>query len=292
MQAHIVRRKKIIGVSLMMVLPLFALDAAVILNDTFADNERVTQNLPASANWLSARATADANVTGGYLRFDNFGNNRAGGLAYLSDPGDYVDMGIGGTLTLTFNYRYGANNADEGGLYFGLINTGGTRVSSDNHDYNNSAFGNDVGYVGVGVFGDDTSSGRFRVRERVAGVNNYASLGPGSTAMPSLVNTVQAGGDTANEWYQARLVLNYVSPSQMNISATIDGQTISVSDTSSIITSFDQVYIMSGQKPISFLDIDNINVTYLSNIPEPGTIGFLAFGAYIIAILRRQFLFR
>ena len=256
---------------------------AVLLNDSFSDGERSTQDLPTSAQWYSARATADANVTGGALRFSNFSNNRAGALAYLTSSGSYVDMVVGDTLALSFSYRYGANVDSEGGLYFGFYNSGGTRVSADNHDFNSPTFANDVGYVGAGIFDEDPSS-RYRIRDRTNGVNNMASVTP----MPALNSTAQTGASEVDTWYQASLSLSLLAPNQMRITSVLDGQTLVATDNVWVASSFDQILIMVGQKPIGYLDIDNVLVTHTNMIPEPASVGLILLGAIALRMTRRR----
>lgn len=259
--------------------------ASILLDDTFANGNRTTQNLPTSAHWFSGGTTARANVTGGRLVFSGApsGDIGGGGLAYFTATGSPEVLQLGQSITLSFDYSFGTTDTKDWSFGFGLFNSGGSRVTVDNTGFNAGIFKNYVGYEVAGIFGTDTSSGRYKIAQRTGAANNLLSTST-YTVLGSGIK--QTGGITPGVTYSASLIITYVNPTNIVIESMIDGQALFRTNTTGLITSFDTVGIFASDKPDS-LTIDNILVDPYF-VPEPSIISFIALGFLLFTWSRAQ----
>lgn len=261
------------------VLGVFAMatvQADIVLNDSFSDASRANQSLPDSARWASMRATADAYVSSDGLLVGTNNTSGTGFLSYFAQP--QLTLSIGQSVQLSFDYQFAATNHGDGTFRVNLFNSGGVRTTNDNTGFNNAVFNGWTGYGFAGQFGTNGAL-RYRVVERSIAANNLLS-----GAAYSIGNSaVQTNGSQVATWYTATLTLDYLSASSMRYTANLAGQTLSATDTVSLVTSFDAVSISGGAN--GWMAVDNVTVTV---VPEPSVALLLTSGLLAFGLLRRR----
>ena len=256
----------------------------VLLNDNFSDGERLTQNLPGSAHWYSGglsgnvSAGSDALVFTGDSGGSTPGSIHGGGLAYFTAAGSPVSLSIGQSMTLSFDYSYGQVDQTDWHFGFGLYNSGGSRVTTDNTSFNNAVFNAYTGYEAAGIFGTDPSGlGRYKIAERNLTANNLLS----TTAYTILGSNVkQIGGASAGTTYTASLTLTYADATDMVLSSVIAGQTLVRTNTIGLVKSFDTVGIFAPGTPGTFT-FDDVQVA-VTSVPEPSALMLVVTGVLAV----------
>ncbi len=93
-----------------------------ILDETWSDGERGTQNLPGSAAWYSSGASNTLTATAGSMT-QLVGGTTAMDIAYLTGAyNSTIDLGIGESLRLSYDISF-ANRTGSGYFRVGLFNT-------------------------------------------------------------------------------------------------------------------------------------------------------------------------
>jgi hypothetical protein len=275
-------------------IPLFLLSLAavasahgqvVLLNDSFSDNDRTTQNLPTSAAWYAGNPNAGTlSGNGGQLTFTVDGTELLNThfLGYFTNSGTQ-SMAVGDKLTLSFQMTASGLAVQDLGLRMGFFNSGGTRVTADSLGASPAQYN---GWTGYGFFTDlaDSSTGQSSLRERNPAISNslwstsggiYSNLSGGTGVGPGL----------ADGTYAVSLELS-LTATGMVITQTIGGFTFSRTDTTSPLTAFDTVSIGLFNQGTTAV-FDNIAVTYTPAVPEPGSAG-LVLGSGLLLLRRRR----
>lgn len=254
----------------------------LLVNDSFSDGERSTQNSTGS-QWFTGGATSNVSVTNGALNFADASGAKATILSYFSS----TTLEVNQSLTLSFSYNFGQISNGDNNFMFGLYNSGGSYVTKDNTGLNSFTVGGYTGYAASGVFGNDPSGpGRDHIEVRDKVGNNLRSIsfyneGP---------ETIQSGGATPGEWYDAVLQIARTAEG-ITVTSTIGTTTISQTYGPSSYATFDTVGIFDSGNTGTFA-LDNISVSY-SGAPEPTPLGaLLAMGLMISAQQVKQVLAR
>lgn len=256
--------------------------AAVIFLDTFSDGERLTQSLPDSVRWYTSGSAAGTTVSGGQL-VSAPASGLSGILGYLSTP---QTIEVGWMLTLSFNYSFSVVYNTDNAFNFGLFNSQGSQASTDNTSLNNAVFNTDRGYFASGVLGPDPSGGgRMHSHERTNNANALLRSAPDTATYLGAVR--QTNGNLVGTTYQASLNLARIGADAMVVQMTIAGQTLTRTDTVSIVSSFDEIVINSGAAA-GTMTFDNILLNYSSQAPEPGTAGLLLMSGLLLRLLRKK----
>lgn len=270
-------------------------NAQILVNDTFADGERATQNLPSSVQLFSGGLTADTAVISNVLEVNNISaaNITRGVNGHFTISGTPLQLGVGDKVRLSFDFRLPGSNVDaDKAFQFMLLDSGATRVAADNHSFNNSAFSNDYGY-GVTASLNRSASGRYRLVERTNDgtptnnlVGDQLNLAVGASGLQ-----LTAGGGAPT--YAAFVEITRTA-SGVDLLGSINNVTVSFSDTTgNLYTAFDEFAIYSisggvvGSPNISEFDVDNILIT-TTVVPEPSGLLYLCLGAGLVLTLRRQ----
>lgn len=263
--------------------------ASTLLNEQFATNGAIntatTQNLPTSARWYTANATSGANVTSNTMVLSSIPTSGTMGLlAYFTASGSPQTLGSNGDyIQLQFQYKFAATSQLANAFRIGLLNSGGTRISTDNTSFNNAAFVNSTGYMTAYNFGG-TGSNRYINYERASGANNIYSnnTGVGTGAVPN-------AGTAVDTLYSAQLRITKTATGVDIYSKFGDFsgtyQEMTVSDSTSAYTSFDTVIIPLQNSTAGTFSIDNVVVTA---VPEPATWVLLAGGLVALVAFRRR----
>jgi hypothetical protein len=168
-----------------------------IMNDSFADGERLTLAPPDSAAWLKAQSSTVATVAPGSAQF-TWNTTSADMISgYFTNAGSPVTLGVGDTLNVSLRFSFtglnpGSISAPSPGLRFGILDSKGSRPA-DNGGTSNAVYSLDTGY---GLFTSistaaSTSGSAFTLNRRTTlSPNNIFNTGADFT-------TIGAGGGPA-----------------------------------------------------------------------------------------------
>jgi len=240
--------------------------AVVLVDETFADGNRSTQNPPASLAWYLYGATGySSSVTANTWEITPATNTPFGAIGYFTASGSPTALTVGQTMTLSFNISYAtAVTGGAGNFRFALFDSGGTRISSDLTSSSDAAFNSDRGYASFYTLSTDSDvTNGYRLRERTNDNDSLWTAGAFSTLGTNGDNNVATTNDVL---YAATLTLEYVSPTQMTVTSNVNGNILSRTD-SSPYTTFDSI-AFSSNGTNGTVNLSNIEVTV---VPEPGT---------------------
>jgi hypothetical protein len=306
-------------------------DAAVLLNDTFADGNRTSTSLPTDSPVYIGQTSGNGSnaVSAGSIDFIVPTNSLKMWTYYTSDnsapdgnqPHNSVTQLAPGEqlkAQMTFTLPLGASAASTSknfrmGLFWDPTDA---RVQTDaNSDGGGAAapWTDALGY-NVQIPLNSTSSGTnpFQIGKRTTSNSSLIGSGSAYTFAPT-------GGTqyalAANTPYTLELLLNVISSSQLDVTATLsEGATVLSSHTvsdlgatfggtavagllpgaTSIYTNFDQLmfrnsdatqFVTNGTAPGDTVNL-KINNLYVEQIPEPSSLALLGVGA--LALLRRR----
>jgi hypothetical protein len=268
------------------------LQAAVLLNDTFSDNERATQSLTGSAEWAFSNSgalntNASSSASTGAMVYTATTSSAQSATAYFAASGSPVSLADGESITLTFDFSFSSIVNVDQGLRFGIFNSNGTRFASGFSGTlqpfsNASVNGPTTGYLAYVNPGATSGTSTYSVREEfTGGATPFSSTGTVGTN-----NTAAYLGLSANTTYSAVFSITR-SGANAVLSSTINGVTQSGTDTgASAGFSYDEISIFTGSAVVptsGTFTIDNVNVTV---IPEPSAAMLGALG--VIGLLRRR----
>ena len=254
---------------------------ATLVDDTFGDGERSTQNLPASLAWYTPAAAAGSIGV------------RNGGLTLVANENDRriwgyfptLDLAIGDSLTLavTFSFSRAAPNLGGPGFKIALCHTNG---QAPRRSDGATPAG---GYLGYGMFtnqGAATNGTRIRKRNGPAAANATATLleltdgatdvvwAPVGTSPGGISGTLQAGTT-----YTATLRITRRTADSARITVSMTGgaftsaASLAETDPSGIVSLFDTLAIeaaetaQAGDLVISRISLlHEVNTARLSNL--------------------------
>lgn len=199
-----------------------------VLNDSFADGERLTLAPPNSGAWLKAQSSTVATVTTGSARF-TWNTTSADMISgYFTNAGSPVTLGVGDTLNVSATFSFTGLNpaaiaAPSPGLRFGVLDSKSSRPA-DNGGTGNAVYVGDTGY---GLFTSistaaSTSGSAFTLNRRTTlSSNNIFNTGADFT-------TVGAGGGPARAFadetdYTLTYSITRLSATQTRLYASITG---------------------------------------------------------------------
>lgn len=273
--------------------------AALIINDSFSDGSRTTQSLPSSTEWYSRAGTSTASVSGSTLNFDLVAAPDNGVVGYFTNSGA-IDLAIGQSISLSFDLTVNSPHALSGEgdrLRFGLMNSGGSRETSDESNFN-SVSGTYSNYEGYwALFTPNFGGVRASIQER----NGTQDALPTTNAMTLLGNTFDTNDANNNlepdTTYQYTLEIVRTSAGTNTITATVGGlsgvNTFVQTDVTLPFDSFDTAVIslhdfsdpQHPTEPATLATIGNITVT--TSVPEPSTLVMWSLASVTLLMKRR-----
>jgi len=246
-------------------------DALINLRDGVTDGgEAVVTTATLDGPWYTGSAGATAGVPSLSDRnSDSFiwgsGGASGGSSALRGMVWNYFpeqSLAVGDALTLRFvaNYSdYGVTAAGNGGFRFGLYQSNGSKLEMDLANSNTDAvFEPSRGY---GAMWSPSAGGTTSLHARNANRNNPLSTN-GSTTLASMANG--SGATSTGIAYQAELKLERLSASQIAVSSSYNGQSIS-SETSVIsATGFDSAFILNTPQAggINSLELSGLEIEH------------------------------
>ncbi len=291
-------------------LAAFPVTAAVLLNDDFTAATRVgtaptvtgvdrdggtANNYVVATNGSAGMATGVTND-----RASNVGTGiNDNSFVVINESNAYsvtthfasTTLAPGDSLALTFNMRTSTASptAATGAFRTGLFNSGGTPLSANTNAFGGSGvFTNDTGYIANYT----TTAGGLTgiIQDRSAGTTtNNIFAGTVTTLGSTGTGTNLIVFDTT---YPVTLTLTLsLDGTTMNIASSVNGLSLSSSDTAAPYTTFDSVGIFFGSQfgngttPRSNF-IDDVSVVH-TQVPEPTGL-FLSVGAALGLLLHRK----
>ena len=199
----------------------------IIMNDSFADGERLTLAPPASATWLKAQSSTVATVAPGSARF-TWNTTSADMISgYFTSAGSPVTLGVGDTLNVSVTFSFTGLNpaaiaAPSPGLRFGILDSKGSRPA-DNGGTSNAVYIGDTGY---GLFTSISTAGSggtaFTLNRRTTLTsNNVFNTGADFTTIGSGGGAAQAFADNTD--YTLTYSITRLSATQTRLAASITG---------------------------------------------------------------------
>lgn len=204
---------------------------------------------------------------GNYLRVHG---NVAFRGAYVNFS-EKVTLGVGQSLSLSFDYRRTGGADNNQGLRFGLFSfhTGDTPDNSS-----------DNGYFLAAPLGVD---GKLRLSRDYNGSSNDPASGSDTLLLAESAADLNLA---LNDWYSISFVLERTTETSMVLTASVDDVTLTYTLTgSNLIDSFGMFYIGSGNINPRF-SLDNVKVE-LQQIPEAGTVWFGLGAVAALLVLRK-----
>ena len=249
--------------------------ATLLVNDTFSDGERLTENQPGSLHWVTGGPSSNVSVNSSTgMTFLDASKGQATAMAYFSP----TVLELGQSITLSFNYSFQQIANGDNNFMFGLYNSGGSYATKDGMGFNNSIFNSYTGFAASGVFGSDPSGpGRDHIEARDKTGNNLLSIATYTEGQ----EYIQSGAATPGQIYTASLQISRTAAG-MTVESRVGNTDIVQKFTTDLFTKFDTVGIFSNGNTGSFA-IDNVQVNY-SGLPEPSPcwamacLGVLVFG--------------
>lgn len=261
---------------------------AVIVNDTFADGNRTTQNPPSSLAWFSGRASDTLIADTGSMTLTPTVNSNFA-LAYFTPGGSPISLSVGETLTLSVSFEGTlTGNTSATGVRFGIFNSGGSRISADNQGTDNAVYANYTGYAGV--FGRNNSLNTevsSNTWERTNLPSN-ALIGTASvwTVPTPLVTDNSLASATT---YTLMMTVDYISLTNMTVTSTLSGGDLSGVTTTYVdaspVANFDTLALWAGANPFTEIAFSSVNLTV---VPEPAVGALFGLGLVFLALRRRK----
>ena len=252
--------------------------ATVLINDTFSDGDRLTQDLPDSAHWFTGGPAGNSSIVNGALTFADASAGKATTMAYFNA----VDLQVGQSLSLSFDYSFSKVANSDNSFLFGLYNSGGSYQTKDVVGFNNSIFNDYTGYATSGVFGPDPSGpGRDHIEARDKTGHNLLSIGTYTEG----AEHIQNGGATPDQFHTASMKIERLADG-VAVTSKVGDTAMTQTYTASMFTRFDTAGIFSNGDT-GTLKLDNIHLEY-AGAPEASTafgmavLGMLVFGKLLV----------
>lgn len=252
-----------------------------LLQDTFGDNNRINGADAGDTAWFTTNTSgSNLTVSGGAMVFGGGVQQTAFMGAFANGARQTVE--VGHALDLMFNFNFQASPSSNGaGLRFGLYNSNGTSLISDNGTADN----NDIGYLAFVHTGASTGSDL----RKEANTDSTPLIGPDIVDLNSSGSATVPTPSFGTGSHTARMILTRTATSNMLLELLINDVSLySVTDTNvtSGFMTFDEVAIGRGAITQNLV-VDNVTVTYYP-VPEPASLSLIGLGGLALLGRRRR----
>lgn len=241
-----------------------AADSLVILNDSFADGERETQALPASAEWFGSSSSSTI-----WIERDRGLVSDGGGrhvLAYFTPAREPLRLTPGRTIRLTYELAITGPMDGPSAFRVGLFDSGGARVIDDKQSRSLDFVGY-RGYIGT-TNPKPLKSAPLRIAKRIgesdtllATITAYELLGGSGGSLQPMADGV---------FYTGTLSIKCVSYDKAVITHGYEGGdlrelVVSDQDVAAPQFTFDTVAIHAGTKAADGFILRSVKVELISD---------------------------
>lgn len=235
-----------------------------VLNETFSDGERNSQDLPSSAAWFTSTLGTSLTVANQQLVFAGDNASAQHIVSYFTTPGAPVDLAVGENITVSFNFVVSNPINTPAGLRFGLLNSLNSRVTSDAAGASNASYTDWTGYVAW--LNPAAASDGARFAERTAASSTLITSG---TAYTTIDPAAPSQTLVAGTLYSATLSLSRTGTSTVELELSVTGgalsnYTLTATDTTAGATSFDAFVFAINRSgstaAVSQITLDNVTV--------------------------------
>ncbi len=244
--------------------------AVPMVEETFADGNRTTQNPPVSLSWVTSGGSSNLTAAGGAMTLNTGGTSGRHAVAHFPPQ----SLPVGSTVSLDFDFSVAGPVDLTNGFRFGLFNSDGTPLVVS--DGNNPQ----VTYTGYAAF-----------TNLVPGGPSSTSLRKRDGATPNLLITSASaystmsggGGGPADAFadgalHHATLAIERSGADEVVVSVEYSGGTLSAyqvtrTDPSAIVSVFDAVALClsssSGTAAAVTLTVSNVSIVFTPGLGEP-----------------------
>lgn len=258
--------------------------AVTLLDDTFIEASRSgPPNLPSSTPWYTSNSSSDLVLAGTPQALVL--TPRSNFLIGYFTP-QALSVGDSITLSFTFTVEGNANGAKDG-IRLGLFDSGGSRIASDGKGLSSDTY---INYTGYGVQFDPGADPTNLISTLKRSSGKPELMTNGALSVFGL-NRPVSPQLTAGVPYTGVLTLTRTAAGSMTASFSLNGVTISNTDSVSTFNTFDTIVIHAQSGVVSSLSFSEIKVVY-DAIPEPSTVSLLGLSAGIGLLIHRSPRFR
>ena len=274
--------------------------AQTVVNDTFSDNERLTDSAPNSLRWTSgahhstaASAFTSLDASGGQLFWDHTtgGNNSFSGIwGHFIAGASPLTLLVGETMTLGFDVTFsgGLFSTSPNGFRWALFDSNNSRITTDFAGTNatgissGTTFSGWRGYVAqLAANSSEVAGSTFLTRERVLSGNGlfvsaeYADIAGSSVDEPTI---------SAATPYHATLTLER-TVGGMIVQGSFNGVSTIAGTDATPVTEFDTISFFTLDVLTQDITLDNISLTVT---PEPTCAALLSLSGIVWLGARRK----
>ena len=276
------------------------LSAAFLVNETFADGDRVGDTPPSSILWTSgahnstaANAYTTLSVASNQLTWDHTAsagvNSFSGILGHFTASGTPTTLLVGQTLRLSFTVAFSSpiNLASTGAFRFALLNSNGSRVTTDFAGTNEtglssgSIFSTWRGYEGQTAVSTAGLTNGVLTRERTGSGNGLFT----SSNWGNVGSAVNAPASTAGTPQSAFLEITRTATGVTLQTGYAGAMTAISADNAAAFTSFDTIAFFTLDGNTTDIVLSNIQ---LDLIPEPSNVLLGGIGLASMILRRRR----
>lgn len=245
-----------------------------LLSESWANGNRNTQQLPASARWFTSGPANTLTATQGALTLKP-GESTRYALAYFTAPGSAIEIPQGQALRLEYTFSFTGIPASKGNfLRIGLFNSqtstnSGKRITGDNAGASANAYKGYTGYVLNQLNIVSASSVQIRKRKADSSSSNLMT----STA-PAIYTTIAgnaraSAGYTDNTIYNGVLQITRKAGNSVALTASVSEggrqlYNLDVTDNAEAFTSFDTVAFAPASSTVETMVIHSLSISLVT----------------------------
>lgn len=142
-----------------------------LLDETFAADQRLVENLPATAAWYGSGATNATQPSAGSIVLSHTNVTSSQFIFHFTPAGSPYALAVGETLNVSLDFNLTKAIGAGSAIRLGVLNSQNTRVTADGAATSNTTFADDRGY-GFFFSPDSTATSNLSLRARTTDNNS------------------------------------------------------------------------------------------------------------------------